>query len=100
MAKIEQTLNKLIEAKQKEEKKTEETLAKLKEKFDADFAKIKAKYEADVAKVRSENEAKLAELNPEIAYYDKLLKEQQKLEAMQKDLERRFNERKGVKEED
>ena len=94
--KIEQTLNKLIEAKQKEEKKTEEALAKLKEKYEADLAKLKAKYDADTTKVKTESDAKIAELNPEIAYYDKLLKEQQKLEAMQKDLERRFNERKGI----
>ena len=94
--KIEQTLNKLIEAKQKEEKKTEEALAKMKEKYEADLAKLKAKYDADTTKVKTESDAKIAELNPEIAYYDKLLKGQQKLEAMQKDLERRFNERKGI----
>ena len=79
--KLQQIVDRLTQSKKKEEEKLQDSLTKLKQK-----------YEADIRKAKEEAEKKIALLTPDINFYERLLKEQQKLEAVQKEIDMRYTE--------
>ena len=86
--KLQQIVDRLTQSKKKEEEKLQDSLTKLKQK-----------YEADIRKTKEEAEKKIALLTPDINFYERLLKEQQKLEAVQREIDMRYMEYNSSKDE-
>ena len=79
--KLQQIVDRLNLNKNKEEDRLQDTLARLRKKYDA-----------EVKKAKEEAEKRIAIITPDIVFYERLLKEQQKIEAMQKELDGRYKD--------
>ena len=79
--KLQQIVDRLNLNKNKEEERLQDTLTRLKKKYDA-----------EVKKAKEEAEKRIALITPDIVFYERLLKEQQKIEALQKEVESRYKD--------
>lgn len=79
--KLQQIVDRLNLNKNKEEDRLQDTLTRLRKKYDA-----------EVKKAKEEAEKRIALITPDIVFYERLLKEQQKIEAMQKELDGRYKD--------
>ena len=79
--KLQQIVDRLNLNKNKEEDRLQDTLTRLRKKYDA-----------EVKKAKEEAEKRIALITPDIVFYERLLKEQQKIEAMQKEVDNRYKD--------
>lgn len=84
--KLQQIVDRLNLNKNKEEERLQDTLTRLKKKYDA-----------EVKKAKEEAEKRIALMAPDIVFYERLLKEQQKIEAMQKEVDNRYKDYNALK---
>ena len=84
--KLQQIVDRLNLNKNKEEDRLQDTLTRLRKKYDA-----------EVKKAKEEAEKRISLITPDIVFYERLLKEQQKIEAMQKELEGRYKDYIAIK---
>ena len=84
--KLQQIVDRLNLNKNKEEVRLQDTLTRLRKKYDA-----------EVKKAKEEAEKRIALITPDIVFYERLLKEQQKIEAMQKEVDNRYKDYNALK---
>lgn len=84
--KLQQIVDRLNLNKNKEEDRLQDTLTRLRKKYDA-----------EVKKAKEEAEKRIALITPDIVFYERLLKEQQKIEAMQKEVDNRYKDYTALK---
>ena len=87
--KLQQIVDRLNLNKNKEEDRLQDTLARLRKKYDA-----------EVKKAKEEAEKRIAIITPDIVFYERLLKEQQKIEALQKEVDSRYKDYITLKDDD
>ena len=87
--KLQQIVDRLNLNKNKEEDRLQDTLTRLRKKYDA-----------EVKKAKEEAEKRIALITPDIVFYERLLKEQQKIEAMQKEVDGRYKDYITLKDDD
>ena len=87
--KLQQIVDRLNLNKNKEEERLQDTLTRLKKKYDA-----------EVKKAMEEAEKRIALITPDIVFYERLLKDQQKIEALQKEVDSRYKDHITLKDDD